>query len=70
MTIVKPARPEPTPAAKPSPAVAERHVEIRSLVGVMIHPYSGQTFSATPVPVDSIDSWTQSQLDAGKLTLC
>lgn len=43
-------------------------VKLRAVYGYMAHPFTGETFDQNrDTDVEVVDSWTQAQLDAGKL---
>lgn len=62
------AEPKTKQQAKAQPK-AEKF-KVRSVVGLMIHPYTPYRFDMVPVELFEIDSWVQCQIDAGKLELC
>lgn len=65
---------EVAPAAVEPPKVAPRptlkRVSTAPNVTILLHPYTGKTFTAHPVDLEVLDGWTQAQLDAGKLVEC
>lgn len=56
---------KPTPAKKPE-AVQLAKIKVRSVVGLMIHPFTLQSLTDEPVVVEK-DWWINNQLEAGKL---
>lgn len=57
---------KPTPAKKPEAAQPTK-IKVRSVVGLMIHPFTLQNLTDKVVEVDQ-DWWINNQLEAGKLT--
>ena len=57
---------KPTPAKKPEASQPTR-IKVRSVVGLMIHPFTLQSLTDEPVVVEK-DWWIDNQLEAGKLT--
>lgn len=45
-------------------------VRVKSPTTVIHHCYTGVVFTHEPVELETVDSWTQSQIEAGKLELC
>lgn len=67
-TLPETAPETPDEAAPKKTEVSAKGVEVKSVVGLMIHPFKPFRFDGEkPVPMVEIDSWTQSQIDAGKL---
>ena len=61
---------KPTPAKKPEAAQAPSvpaKVKVRSVVGLMIHPFTLDNITEVPLDVEK-DWWIDNQLEAGKLT--
>lgn len=54
---------KPTPVKKQEPT----KVKVRSVVGLMIHPFTLQNLTDKVVEVEQ-DWWIDNQLEAGKLT--
>lgn len=57
---------KPTPAKKPEAAQPSK-IKVRSVVGLMIHPFTLQNLTDKVVEVEQ-DWWINNQLEAGKLT--
>jgi len=57
---------KPTPAKKPEAAQPTR-IKVRSVVGLMIHPFTLDNITEVPMEVEK-DWWIDNQLEAGKLT--
>lgn len=57
---------KPTPTKKPEAAQPTK-IKVRSVVGLMIHPFTLQNLTDKVVEVDQ-DWWINNQLEAGKLT--
>lgn len=57
---------KPTPAKKPEAAQPPK-IKVRSVVGLMIHPFTLQNLTDKVVEVEQ-DWWINNQLEAGKLT--
>ena len=56
---------KPTPAKKPEAAQPTR-IKVRSVVGLMIHPFTLDNITGVPMEVEK-DWWVDNQLEAGKL---
>jgi hypothetical protein len=68
-TSVKPATPTPAPVVEkaPAPELPKRQKYVSKLR--MYHPYQNIYIHDMPVAVD-LDSWLQSQIEAGIVTKC
>lgn len=55
----------PTPVAKTTV-----RIKVKAPATRIHHCYTGVVFTETPVELDELDSWTRSQVEAGKLELC
>lgn len=61
--------PEPMKAPEPLKAPEPKLIQLRAVYGYMVHPFTTDTFDTMRLTtVKKVDSWMQSQLDAGKLT--
>ena len=56
---------KPTPAKKPEASQPTR-IKVRSVVGLMIHPFTLDNITEVPMEVEK-DWWIDNQLEAGKL---
>ena len=56
---------KPTPTKKPE-AVQLAKIKVRSVVGLMIHPFTLDNITEVPMEVEK-DWWIDNQLEAGKL---
>lgn len=53
--------------AEAAPAAAPKVVRVRAIHGRTIHPFTGKEFDTDAEVKTELDSWTQIQIDAGKL---
>jgi len=54
--------------AKPQEPQAPKLTKVRTVYGLMVHPFTSQVFDGEAET--TIDSWVNSQIEAGKMQLC
>ena len=67
--VVEPAKPTPTPTPTPAAKSKAKKTNYMPVYGLMVHPFTGVRFEPGQETEHEADSWVNSQVRAGKLSV-